>query len=120
MTLEEMVREMRETLAVTSTMSLRHQTIAKEHAECLRDQERILQKPAEWQEQYERRMRELREEEAERGRAVDARIDKLGERIDSIAKADAERGRVLDARIAELVSAVGEMLRRDAANRPTP
>ncbi len=33
------------------------------------------------------------------------------ERIDQIAKADADRGRALDARIDKLVSAIGELLR---------
>ena len=99
MTLEENIQQLRDSLAVTSAQTLRHETRIKEHQQWLEQMELAFARMAVSHEIHEREMAEMREN----GR-------KLDERISQIAKADAERGRALDARIDNLVSAIGKMI----------
>jgi hypothetical protein len=102
-TLEENIQQLRDSLAVTSAQTLRHETRVKEHQQWLEQMELAFARMAARHEIHEREMDEIRKADAERGR-------KLDEHIDQIAKADAERGRVLDERIDKLVSAIGKMI----------
>jgi|HubBroStandDraft_2_1064218.scaffolds.fasta_scaffold600151_2 hypothetical protein len=103
MTLEENIQQLRESLAVTSAQTLRHETRIKEHQQWLEQMELAFARMAASHEVHKREMAEMRAADAERGR-------KLDERIDQIARNDAERGRALDERIDKLVSAIGKMI----------
>ena len=103
MTLEENIQQLRDSLAVTSAQTLRHETRIKEHQLWLEQMELAFARMAARHEVHECEMEEIRKADAERGR-------KLDERIDLIANADAERGRALDERIDKLVSAIGKMI----------
>jgi chromosome segregation ATPase len=98
-TLEENIQQLRDSLAVTSAQTLRHETRIKEHQQWLEQMELAFARMAARHEIHEREMADIREN----GR-------KLDERIDQIAKNDADRGRALDDRIDKLVSAIGKMI----------
>jgi hypothetical protein len=97
MNLEENIQQMRDSLAVNSAMTLRHETRVKEHQEWLEQMELAFARMAASHEAHKREM-------AESGR-------KTEDLIRQIAKADADRGRALDERINNLVSAIGELIR---------
>jgi hypothetical protein len=106
MALEENIQKLRDSLAVTSAQTLRHEAMLKDHAAWLHSHDLAMIAHEEWLKaheeavaQHDREMAEIREN----GRKVE-------EHIDQIAKIDAERGRVLDERIANLVSAIGKMI----------
>jgi hypothetical protein len=100
MTLEENIQQMRDSLAVNSAMTLRHQTRVKEHQEWLEQVELAFARMAASHEAHERDMAQIAKADSDRGRALDERIDGL-----------AREGRALDGRIDKLVSAIGELIR---------
>ena len=93
MSLEENIRQLRDSLTVTSAQTLRHETLLKDHAEWLRTLAEATARHVRAIEAHDREMAELRE---------NARKDRKEAR---------ERGKALDERIDKLVSAIGKMIR---------
>jgi hypothetical protein len=100
MSLEENIRQLRDSLTVTSAQTLRRETLLKDHAEWLRTMAEAEARHLEWLQAHERAIAGHEREMAEWRET--ARKDREEAR---------ERGRVLDERIDKLVSAIGKMIR---------
>jgi hypothetical protein len=68
--LEEAIKELQEAAIVSARFDLRHEQMLKDHAEWLQEHDRAMS-------EFRERLDQTRHQDAERGRKLDERIDKL-------------------------------------------